>query len=54
VFTLVTAFTFHAHFDDANQQIHFLKNLSIAGGLVQFAVWGAGRWSLDGLRSRTA
>jgi putative oxidoreductase len=52
LFTLATAFAFHAHFDDANQQIHFLKNLSIAGGLIQFAVWGAGAWSLDGLRAR--
>jgi putative oxidoreductase len=51
VFTLVTAFVFHAHFGDANQQVHFLKNLSIAGGLVQFALYGAGPISLDGLRA---
>ncbi|QDE39050.1 DoxX family protein [Luteibacter pinisoli] len=54
LFTLATAFTFHAHFNDPNQQVHFLKNLSIAGGLVQFAIWGAGAWSLDGLRTRRA
>ncbi len=54
IFTLVTAFVFHAHFGDANQQVHFLKNLSIAGGLIQFALYGAGSISLDGLRAQRA
>jgi putative oxidoreductase len=48
LFTLATAFAFHAHFGDMNQQIHFLKNFAIAGGLLQIAAWGAGAWSLDG------
>lgn len=52
VFTLATAVAFHAHFGDPNQQIHFLKNLAIVGGLLQVAAWGAGRFSLDSLQWR--
>jgi putative oxidoreductase len=47
LFSLVTAFTFHTHFADHNQQIHFMKNLAIAGGLLHYAAFGAGAWSLD-------
>lgn len=51
-FTLVTAFAFHAHFGDANQMTHFLKNIAITGGLLQVAVYGAGDFALDALRLR--
>ncbi|QDF37494.1 DoxX family protein [Bradyrhizobium symbiodeficiens] len=47
VFTLATAFAFHNQFADQNQFIHFLKNVAIAGGLLQVATFGAGRHSLD-------
>jgi putative oxidoreductase len=50
VFTLATALVFHHNFADQNQLIHFLKNVSISGGLLYVAVFGAGRLSLDGLR----
>lgn len=30
------------------QQIMFLKNLAVAGGLLMLAVAGPGRWSVDG------
>ncbi|NSY62224.1 DoxX family protein [Agrobacterium tumefaciens] len=53
-FTLVTALVFHSDFADQNQMIHFLKNISIAGGLLQVAAFGAGALSLDGRRLRTA
>jgi putative oxidoreductase len=53
-FTLVTAFAFHAHFGDPNQMTHFLKNLAITGGLLQVAVYGAGSFTLDNLRLRSA
>ena len=43
---------FHDHFGDQNQFIHFLKNLAIAGGLLQVAATGAGAYSLDALRLR--
>ena len=47
VFTLATAFAFHANFADQNQMIHFLKNLMITGGLLQVVAFGAGRFSID-------
>lgn len=46
-FSLVTALAFHADLADQNQFIHFFKNLAIAGGLLQVAAFGAGRFSLD-------
>jgi putative oxidoreductase len=50
-FTLLTAFVFHAFWSTADaaramQQIQFLKNLSIAGGLLILAAFGPGRLSL--------
>jgi putative oxidoreductase len=53
-FTLVTAVVFHSDFADQNQMVHFLKNISIAGGLLQVAAFGAGALSLDGRGLRTA
>ena len=52
VFTLATAVFFHSNFADQNQMIHFLKNVAIAGGLLQVAAFGAGSFSIDGLRAR--
>lgn len=46
-FSLVTAAFFHADFADQNQTIHFLKNLGLAGGLLQVVAFGGGRLSLD-------
>lgn len=48
LFTLATALAFHLHPGDQNQMIHFLKNVSIAGGLLQVAAFGTGAFSLDG------
>jgi putative oxidoreductase len=50
VFTLATAFAFHHAFGDQNQLIHFLKNISIAGGLLQVVAFGGGEVSLDARR----
>lgn len=47
VFCVVSAFLFHTDADQM-QQIMFMKNLSMAGGLLAFTVFGAGRLSLDG------
>jgi putative oxidoreductase len=47
VFSVVTAFAFHAAFSDPNQFIHFFKNIAITGGLLQVAAFGAGRFGLD-------
>jgi len=46
-FTLVAALAFHAHFADQNQFIHFFKNIAMAGGLLQVAAFGGGRFALD-------
>jgi len=50
VFSLATAVSFHNDFADQNQMIHFLKNVMIAGGLLQIAAFGAGAVSLDNRR----
>ncbi|WP_449424895.1 DoxX family protein [Rhodanobacter lindaniclasticus] len=46
-FTVGSALIAHTHFADPNQAINFLKNLSIAGGLLWFARNGAGSASVD-------
>ena len=48
---LVTAVFFHRNFADQNMMIHFLKNLMIAGGLLQIVHFGAGAFSLDARRN---
>jgi len=53
LFSLATALSFHANFADQNQMIHFLKNIMIAGGLLQIAAFGPGALSVDN-RSRAA
>jgi len=53
-FTLVAAIFFHSNFADQNQFIHFLKNVAIAGGLLQVAAFGAGRLSVDARRAAQA
>ncbi|MCC5797492.1 MAG: DoxX family protein [Methylophaga sp.] len=46
-FTLLSALFFHTNFADQMQQILFMKNLAIAGGLLLLVRHGAGAWSLD-------
>jgi putative oxidoreductase len=50
VFTVVAALYFHHAFGDQNQMVHFLKNISMAGGLLQVVAFGAGAFSLDNRR----
>jgi putative oxidoreductase len=47
LFCFATAVSFHNNFADKNQMIHFLKNVMMAGGLLQIAAFGAGALSLD-------
>jgi len=49
-FAIATALAFHRNLADQNQLIHFFKNVSIAGGLLQVAAFGGGRLSLDARR----
>jgi putative oxidoreductase len=55
LFTVVAAFFFHAYWSmpeaqQMMQKLNFTKNLAIAAGLLAFAAFGAGRFSLDGRR----
>jgi putative oxidoreductase len=54
VFCVVTAAFFHHNFADQNQMIHFLKNVMMAGGLLQIAYFGAGAFSLDARAGRAS
>src|SRR5512139_710350 len=47
LFSIATALLFHSALGDQNQFIHFMKNLAMAGGLMQVAAFGAGRLGLD-------
>ena len=46
-FLLVIALTLHRDFADQDQMVHFMKNLSMAGGALFIAIHGAGAYSLD-------
>jgi putative oxidoreductase len=47
LFSLATALAFHNNFADQNQMINFLKNVMMAGGLLQIVAFGAGAFSFD-------
>ena len=52
VFTIPATFIFHAYWgvpadQVMNQQIHFMKNLAILGGLLSVFAHGSGRYALD-------
>jgi putative oxidoreductase len=51
VWCVVTAIFFHRNFADQNMFIHFMKNLMIAGGLLQIVHFGAGGFNLDNRRN---
>jgi putative oxidoreductase len=53
VFTLVTGAVFHNNFADQATLVQFLKNLAIAGGLLQVVAFGPGLLSLDSRRGAT-
>lgn len=46
-FSILAAVTFHADFAEQNQMIHFLKNLALAGGMLQVAAFGPGRLAVS-------
>ena len=52
LFCLTTAVFFHTHFADPNQIFHFIKNLVMAGGLLQIVAYGAGAFSIDQRRAK--
>lgn len=59
VFTLVATVFFHNFWampaeQQFMQQLMFMKNLGVVGGLLALAAFGAGTWSLDARRSDNA
>ena len=53
VFTLFATFMFHNYWtlpagQQMVQQLMFMKNIAVIGGLLTLAAWGAGAWSMDG------
>ena len=55
VFTLAASVLFHNFWampaeQQFMQQLMFMKNIGVAGGLLALAAFGAGAWSLDGRR----
>ncbi|MET1025953.1 MAG: DoxX family protein [Dongiaceae bacterium] len=46
IFCVVAAFAFHLNFADPNQKVNFLKDLAIAGGLLQIFAFGPGAYSI--------
>ena len=46
-FSLLAGIIFHSNFADQMQMILFMKNASIAGGLLLLSTYGAGELSID-------
>ena len=56
LFTLAASLLFHAFWSAPaaqamTQQLMFMKNISVIGGLLMVAAFGPGAWSLDAARS---
>ena len=51
-FSVVTAFVFHNAVGDQNQLIHLMKNIAMAGGLLQVVAFGTGAYSVDAASGR--
>lgn len=47
LFMIPATLVFHTNFADPNQMIHFLKNVSVMGGLIYVGIYGAGGLSMD-------
>ncbi len=57
LYVVVLPFIFHQYWNVPaaqvmGQKINFFKDLAITGGLLSIAAWGAGAWSIDGMRER--
>lgn len=53
-FSIISAVIFHNALGDQNQLFHFLKNIAMAGGLLQYIAFGAGAFSLDERQARAS
>lgn len=50
-FCILAGFIFHFQPSNTGQMIHLLKNIAIAGGMLQVFASGPGVWSVDAQRS---
>jgi putative oxidoreductase len=46
-YCIATALLFHNEWSNMDQLMHFWKNITMAGGLMEVIAFGAGRYSLD-------
>jgi putative oxidoreductase len=51
-FTILATLIFHSNLGDPTQMLFFMKNLSIAGGLLLVVSHGAGPYSIDNRQAR--
>jgi putative oxidoreductase len=49
-YCIATAVFFHNEWSNMDQLMHFWKNITMAGGLMEVIAFGAGRYSLDARR----
>ena len=54
LFLVPTTLIFHTQFSDPMQQVMFMKNLAIIGGLLMTSAFGPGRFSWDERAARAA
>lgn len=47
IYCVVAGIIFHNPFEGIHQAIQLIKNIAIAGGLLQVAAFGAGRYAVD-------
>lgn len=52
IWCVATALIGHSNLADRNMEIHFFKNMAMAGGFLFVMVHGAGAWSFDAWRGR--
>ena len=53
-FSVLSAILFHADFSDQTQMIMFMKNITIAGGLLMIVAQGAGAYAIDSRKTAEA
>lgn len=51
IYCVVAGILFHNPFEGIHQAIQLIKNIAIAGGLLQVAAFGAGGYAFDRIRS---
>ncbi|MBT3070422.1 DoxX family protein [Rhodomicrobium sp. Az07] len=51
-YILVAAIGFHSNLGDSNQLQHFMKNIALAGGLIQVFAFGSGGFALTHSRPK--